>query len=102
LKVDKSHKNTLYLCNKVCSRAVISNPDNDDYKSICIQSANPLTNIYDYCESRMKTSPDEKKTCKLDMCNLCCSTIDVMKKTLYSVDTMKKCFEDCSKEFNKN
>lgn len=100
-KVDLSHKNTLYLCKKTCNRSSQAQSTNQEYRSVCIQSENPSTNIYDFCDSKMKEKEDEKKTCKLDMCNLCCSTLDIMKSTLYSIDTMKKCFEDCGKEFNK-
>ena len=73
----------------------------DQYKSVCIQSDNPNTNIYDYCDKKLENDLDAKKVCKLDMCNLCCSTMDTIKKVNFSVESMKKCFQDCSEEFNK-
>ena len=39
----------------------------------------------------------QKEACKLDMCNLCCVTMDAMKKKNYSVDNLRNCYRDCNK-----
>jgi hypothetical protein len=97
---DKSHKTSMYVCKKACRRSTVAEPAKDDYKAICINSQNPLNSIYDYCDSKI-SDPDSKKTCKLDMCNLCCSTLDSIVHKQYSINSIKKCFEACSHEFNK-
>jgi hypothetical protein len=71
----------------------------DEYKPVCIFSEQPSENVYSYCDNKINDK-DAVKTCKLDMCNLCCSTIDTMKSKFYSLDTIKKCFKDCSEKFN--
>lgn len=42
-------------------------------------------------------SSKSKESCKLDMCNLCCVTMDSMKKKNFSIDNLKKCYRECSK-----
>ena len=42
-------------------------------------------------------SSKSRESCKLDMCNLCCVTMDSMKKKNFSVDNLKKCYRECSK-----
>jgi len=97
---DKSKKTSMYVCKKACRRSTVSEPAKDDYKAICIISQNPLNSIYDYCDTKI-SDPDSKKTCKLDMCNLCCSTLDSIVHKQFSINSIKKCFEACSHEFNK-
>ena len=43
-----------------------------------------------------KMSEIQKESCKLDMCNLCCITMDAMKQKQYSLDNLKKCYKDCN------
>lgn len=38
-----------------------------------------------------------KEACKLDMCNLCCVTMDAVKNKSYSIKNLKNCYNDCSK-----
>jgi hypothetical protein len=97
---NKAHKSSMWVCKKACNRATISEPAKDDYKAVCITSQNPLNSIYDYCDNKI-SDPESKKTCKLDMCNLCCSTLDTIQHKKYSINSIKKCFETCSGEFNK-
>ena len=91
----------MYLCKKICNRSTVPDIGKDEYKSVCINSENPLTGVYEYCENKLKDDNHAKNTCKLDMCNLCCSTMDAMKNKLYSIDSTKRCFDACNKEFNK-
>lgn len=91
----------MYMCKKACSRSTVAESGHDDYKNVCISSENFAYSVYEYCELKLKNDIEQKKTCKIDMCNLCCTTMDMMKSKNYSIDSMKKCFQDCSKEFNK-
>jgi hypothetical protein len=97
--VNSAHKNSAYLCKKTCSRAEVAETSEDVYKPICMSSDQPLSNIYSYCDSKMNDK-DSIKMCKLDMCNLCCSTLDSMQHKNFSLETIKKCFKDCSAKFN--
>ncbi len=79
---------------------MIAEDSNDDYKSVCINSTNQETNVYKYCSGKNTKDKSLLRFCKLDMCNLCCVTMDPMKKKNYSVENMKKCFYACSDKFN--
>lgn len=101
MNVFSGHKNALHLCKKTCYRSTLAENSNEDYVNTCINSENPVQNIYTYCANRMKDYDQSvMRYCKLDYCNLCCVTMDPMKKKNYSVDNMKKCFKDCSNKFN--
>jgi len=70
---------------------------NEDYIETCIQTTHPETNVYSYCQKRYnKIDNGLLQICKLDMCNLCCVTMDPIKKKRYSWDNMRKCFDSCS------
>lgn len=89
------------MCKKTCYRSLLAEDTNAEYKNTCINSENPVQNIYAYCSDRMKGyDPSLITYCKLDMCNLCCVTMDPMKRKNYSFDNLKKCFKDCSGKFN--
>lgn len=62
-------------------------------------SENPDKNVYSYCENKF-LNPSSIRTCKLDMCNLCCVNLNTIKKKNHAFETVKSCFNDCSKEFN--
>ena len=86
------------MCKKSCYRATAAENTNDDYVNTCINTTNPTQNVYNYCMNKMKDyDMNLSKFCKIDMCNLCCVTMDPIKKKIYSFDNTKKCFEDCSK-----
>lgn len=86
------------MCKKTCHRATLAETTNQDYLSTCISSINTPQNIYSYCSYKMKDHDQSLMVyCKLDMCNLCCVTMDPIKKKIYSLDNMKKCFSDCSR-----
>ena len=72
---------------------------NDHDYSSCFNFDNK-NNIYSYCEDELNDQA-MKKICKLDMCNLCCSTMEVLKKKPFGMETIKNCLNDCSKHFNK-
>lgn len=89
------------MCVKTCNRAKATLDSNTDYKNTCISTQNSIQNVYSYCDDRMRLFDKQaKNTCKLDMCNLCCSTMDPIKKLNYSFDNTKQCFQDCSKSNN--
>lgn len=91
----------MHLCKKTCYRSLLSEDTNKDYQNTCLNSQNSAQNIYTYCDDRMKDYDTTMKNfCKLDMCNLCCVTMDPIKKKNYSTDNIKKCFNDCSSKFN--
>jgi hypothetical protein len=90
----------MHVCKKSCAKATVSDPNKTEYKNVCIQSQNPISNVYDFCDNKVDDDAESKRICKLDMCNLCCSTIDSIKHKQFSFDSQKKCFEDCNKEFN--
>jgi len=72
--------------------------NSNEYKNVCINSADTKRNIYDYCEQKMNSiSQTAKESCKLDMCNLCCVTMDSMKSKSYSTNNLTKCYKDCNK-----
>lgn len=57
----------------------------------------PNNNIYAYCENKMGSfSEIQKEACKLDMCNLCCISMDSMKQKQYSLDNLRECYTDCN------
>jgi hypothetical protein len=96
-KISSGDGNALRNCEKQCDRqnAVESSPS--DFRRVCIESDNPDTEIYNYCSSKIKPSNlFEMKTCKVDMCNLCCITMDVIKGKNYAFNTMQQCFSECA------
>jgi hypothetical protein len=94
--VIKGHSNTLHLCKKTCFKATAPENTTDEYKSVCIQTQVPEKDVYSFCSEKNKDDRILTKYCKLDMCNLCCSTMDAMRKKNYSFDNLKMCFQDCS------
>jgi hypothetical protein len=92
-----SSPNNKYQCTKSCLGTQIAETSSEEYKDVCINSINPNQNIYNYCNERMK---DFDKSlmghCKLDMCNLCCVTMDKIRNKTYSSNNMMKCFEACA------
>lgn len=87
----------IHNCKKACFKSTIAVDTTDEYKNVCIASPDPKNNVYDYCEQKMNQfSQKSKEACKLDMCNLCCVTMDAMKKKNYSFDNLKKCFKECN------
>lgn len=77
---------------------MVSIDNNHEYKGICINGYDTTANIYNYCSTKMQGyDASILSYCKLDMCNLCCVTIDNIKKKSYSFSNVKSCYEQCSK-----
>merc|ERR1711957_806751 len=99
--VDPIYKNVVHVCKKTCFRATIAASSNNEYKNICLNSPDSNSNIFGYCDSKMQSfSEVQKDACKLDMCNLCCVTMDAMKSKNYSMESLKRCYRDCNNAYN--
>ena len=49
--------------------------------NVCINGQDTKSNIYEFCQTKMANYDTSIMSyCKLDMCNLCCVTMDKMKK----------------------
>jgi hypothetical protein len=96
-KIDQIYKNIIHICKKTCFKSTVASSNNDEYKNVCINSSNSNSNIVGYCEKMTNVNNLQKESCKLDMCNLCCVTMDAMKTRIYSVDSLRRCYEDCNK-----
>lgn len=95
-KIDSSKLNIKHQCVKICHKATAATPKTD-MSDTCINSKNQQ-NVYSYCDSSMKGKQEGFiSKCKLDMCNLCCSTFDVMSSIITSNKAMTHCFESCAK-----
>merc|ERR1719362_1710603 len=100
-KIDPIYKNVVHVCTKTCFKATIASSNNDEYKNVCINSPDSSKNIFGYCENKLNDfSEIQKDACKLDMCNLCCVTMDSIKSKNFSVDSLKRCYNDCSEAYN--
>lgn len=77
---------------------MVSIGKSQDYLNVCINSEDTKRNIYDFCQTKMGNyNSSIMAYCKLDMCNLCCVSMDKMKSKSYSFTNMKRCFSECSK-----
>lgn len=92
------HSNTSHQCLKMCHKATIGER-HDDYNDVCMDSTNPDKNVYSYCQNKFVEAPIVR-TCKYDMCNLCCVNINTLKRKRHSYDTIKSCFKGCSRKFH--
>jgi len=96
-RIDPIYKNVIHVCKKTCFRATVAANNNDEYKNVCLDNPDSNSNIYGYCDLKMQSfSNIQKESCKLDMCNLCCVTMDAMKAKNYSMDSMSRCYKDCN------
>ena len=97
------YTNILYTCKKKCYKNTKGESDEiskNSYIDVCINSTNPENNIYNYCQNRF---PEAflVKTCKYDMCNLCCVNVGSIQENSNSYDTLKHCFQSCKNSNNK-
>ena len=95
------HRNHLYTCKKQCreinnSQSNIGTEAKNRYFDLCIRVENPKTSIYSYCDSNF-TKNEDKITCKIDTCRLCCVTTDQMEKMNLGLGLLNNCFERCAK-----
>jgi len=93
------HSNALYNCKKKCYRNTDVTRHQEGYNNICMLSQNPDRNTYSYCDAKFARKPTYNRTCKYDMCNLCCVNINSLMKKKFSFFTVRQCFKDCSKKF---
>jgi len=87
----------MHNCKKACYKSTISVENSQDYETICINSSTPQNNVYEFCQYKMKYDQSLVQYCKLDMCNLCCVSMDAIKKKSFSFENLKKCFKGCTK-----
>ncbi len=88
----------IHICKKTCFKSTVSVDTGDEYKDVCISSPDSRRNIYEYCENKMqKFSLKSKESCKLDMCNLCCITMDAVRSKSYSIKNLTNCYNDCNR-----
>lgn len=93
-----SDSNGKYTCIRSCEKAETPEIVNEDYVNTCIETKNPLNNIYRYCDIKYKEfDANLINTCKQDVCNLCCATMDPIKHKNYSIENQKNCYLDCEK-----
>ncbi len=99
MNIPTSQKNNLYICEKLCKRSEMSVDNTHDYRSVCIHSTHQAHNVNTYCEESFSDN-SEKVNCKLDLCNMCCVTMDMMRNTSYSFETVKSCLKECGGTYN--
>jgi hypothetical protein len=74
---------------------------NEEYMGVCINGDDTQSNIYNFCSTKMQGyDMTIMSYCKLDMCNLCCVTMDNMKKKSYSFNNVKSCYDKCARGKN--
>jgi hypothetical protein len=91
--------NVRHTCVKICnqSTASVSNVDGINKCTTPTQE----NNVNSYCSMRMKGKKEGLITkCKLDMCNLCCSTLDAQEETKVSNNATSNCYSQCSNKYN--
>jgi hypothetical protein len=97
--VDLTNKGHLSLCKKQCS-TIEEGSNNKTWKS-CIEPTHTENSIYPYCDEHFKKDFYGRSRCKTDLCNLCCVSVESMKKnTLLSDFSVSKCYEKCVKSKN--
>jgi hypothetical protein len=96
--VDNTNKEHNFLCNRQCQVAEIGTKKKT-WES-CIESTNPETSVYPYCDEQFPSDYFSKQRCKSDMCNLCCITMDHKHVPLYTDEAMTSCYSKCTKTFN--
>jgi len=74
----------MHSCKKTCYKSQVSIENNRDYMGMCINGEDTNSNVYDYCQTRLGNY-DASITayCKLDMCNLCCVSMEKIRKKSY-------------------
>jgi len=99
--IPESSVNVRHQCIKVCYQSH-SSQANIDTSDKCINSPTQQ-NVYSYCENSMSGKAQGFiNKCKLDMCNLCCSTADIMMGMKTSNQAEVNCFSKCSSSFNRS
>ena len=97
--IQETSINILHICLKKCH--FINIDHTTDYTSSCINTNNNNT-AYSYCDSVFANNSNNENSakCKLDMCNLCCATLETTTNIEVSYYTEFLCFQSCSLKFN--
>lgn len=93
--ISNTRINVIHQCMKLCYQSTSSRNDID----AADHCTNNITNqnVFTYCENSMSgKSEGFINKCKLDMCNLCCATIDAQLNIKTSAKSEKNCFNKCS------
>jgi hypothetical protein len=94
--IPASRPNVQLNCKKTCTKQTAAEENATDYKKVCLNSNNPESDTYSFCSNKFK-DPVGARNCKLDLCQLCCVTMDVVRSKNYSYDSFKGCFAECAK-----
>ena len=88
-----------YACNKQCRKdteSVASDDNNKNWKDLCVYRINYKThNFADFCRIEHADSKAQN-LCKLDSCNLCCTTYDTILHLNISLKSTNDCLAKCS------
>jgi hypothetical protein len=100
-RIGTGRSNVLHQCVKLCNQSTASQANVDGINK-CI-SPTQENNVNSYCLAKMKGKAKGKITkCKLDMCNLCCSTLDAQEESKISNNATSSCYSHCSNKYNSN
>lgn len=104
--IDKSKQNIIHQCMKSCYNIYVKSEEipNISIEEVRKNSIEKCLNkdentVYNYCDNNFK-SCDAKIKCKIDMCNLCCSTVDIFSKEKTTNYDQKYCLLKCSESKN--
>lgn len=93
--VSEGKVNIIHTCLKICHASTQSKTNYNEFEKI-IHPKNP-DNVYYYCDTRLHGRPKGYiQKCKLDMCNLGCSTFEHQYDVKISTKDLSVCFSKCS------
>lgn len=75
------------------------NEENKSWKN-CFEPIHPEKSIYPFCESIFNKKYFQSSRCKVDMCNLCCTSFDFTTKSKISKLNLQSCYKGCVKTFD--
>lgn len=91
-KLPKYKSFFIHYCTKTCYKSIIAESiDEIDYEDVCFTSS---SYYYNQCN---KVGNDMKNECKVDMCKLCCSSLDKIKNKIIEYSSIEKCQIKCEK-----
>ncbi len=83
------------LCVKQCD--IIREGSNTKEWKQCVEPDHPEKSIYPYCDDYFANDFYQRSRCKIDMCNLCCVSMDVKDEQKLSDTATSSCYEKCLK-----
>ncbi len=92
--VDITNKEHYFLCHKQCQLTEMGTVEKT--WNNCIESPHPESSVYPYCDNHFKRDYFERQRCKVDMCNLCCISVDNIKGSLKD-ESVNECYSKCLK-----